>query len=424
MPARQRVSISSNRELLARFRRDESGHYLVIGALVMPMLVGLVGLATDIGLWSYTHQTMQGAADSSAVTAATAYAANNDDNLANEANAVASSYGFRNGSGGTTVTVNRPPVSGAHTSMQNAVEVIITQPENRYFSAIISSQPVVVSARAVAAGNGGQACVLALNGSASGAISAQGSTNAVLNGCSLFANSYNGTALTDGGNATISALSVGVVGGISGTSNIKTTQGVTTGDSPLADPYAGVSYPPYSGCDQSNFSATTTATLQPGVYCGGMALNAGANITLSPGVYYLDQGSLSVNGRATLTGTGVTLVFTSSSGSNYATAAVNGGGTVNLTAPTSGPTAGIVIFGDRNMPTGTSFEFGGGSSQALTGAIYVPKGAVTFAGGTSSGNGCTQLVADTITFTGSSNFALNCNGLTKPIGSQTAKLVE
>ncbi len=76
------------------------------------------------------------------------------------------------------------------------------------------------------------------------------------------------------------------------------------------------------------------------------------------------------------------------------------------------------------MATGTSFKFNGGASQALTGAIYVPKGAATFAGGTSSGNGCTQLVADTITFTGSSNFALNCNGLTKPIGSQTATLVE
>lgn len=54
-----------------------------------------------------------------------------------------------------------------------------------------------------------------------------------------------------------------------------------------------------------------------------------------------------MNGSATLTGTGVTLVFTSS-GNNYASATINGGATVNLTAPATGSTAGIVLFGDRN----------------------------------------------------------------------------
>jgi len=94
-----------------------------------------------------------------------------------------------------------------------------------------------------------------------------------------------------------------------------------------------------------------------------MSLNAGANVTLNPGVYYLDQGSLSVNGGATLSGTGVTLVFTSSTGNNYATASVNGGATINLTPPTNGGTAGIVFFGDRNMPVGTGFSFECGASQ-------------------------------------------------------------
>jgi hypothetical protein len=40
-------------------------------------------------------------------------------------------------------------------------------------------------------------------------------------------------------------------------------------------------------------------------------------------------------------------------------------------------------------------------------------------------NACTQLVADTITFTGSSNFAINCAGKgTKPLGAAQVKLVE
>jgi hypothetical protein len=49
-----------------------------------------------------------------------------------------------------------------------------------------------------------------------------------------------------------------------------------------------------------------------------MQLNVGpgnsgsANVTLNPGIYYLDGGSLTVNAGTTLTGTGVTLVFTGS----------------------------------------------------------------------------------------------------------------
>ena len=45
-------------------------------------------------------------------------------------------------------------------------------------------------------------------------------------------------------------------------------------------------------------------TINPGVYCNGISVHAGATLTLNPGIYYLDQGSLSVNGGATLTGVG------------------------------------------------------------------------------------------------------------------------
>jgi hypothetical protein len=154
-------------------------------------------------------------------------------------------------------------------------------------------------------------------------------------------------------------------------------------------------------------------------------LNAGANVTLNPGIYYLDQGSLSVNGGATLNGIGVTLVFTSSNGHNYADATINGGANVNLVAPTTGPTAGIVLFGDRNMTVGTTFKLNGGSSEVFGGAIYIPRGAVTFSGGASSTNGCLQLIADTVTFVGNANFSINCKGYgTKSIGSALAKLTE
>ena len=35
------------RELLHRFRKDESGNYLIIGALSMPVLVGMAAFGTE-----------------------------------------------------------------------------------------------------------------------------------------------------------------------------------------------------------------------------------------------------------------------------------------------------------------------------------------------------------------------------------------
>ncbi len=395
-------------------------------ALAMPIFIGAAGLGTEASLWYYQHQTLQSAADAAAVSAASAYyLQGNNANLTLEAEAVTPSYGLVNGVNGITVTANSPPQTGSYTTTPGAVEVVIERTEGRLFSALWSTQPVTISARSVAIATGGSGCTLALDSGASGAVTAQGTANVSLSGCSLFANSNNATALVAGGSATISTVMVGVVGGISGTDAITASRGIRTGQAPIADPYANTSYDAYSGCSEHNFTAKTTVTIGPGVYCGGISLNAGANVTLSPGVYYLDQGSLSVNGGASLSGSGVTLVFTSSSGHNYASARIAGNATINLTAPTSGSTAGIVLFGDRNMTAGTAFNLEGGAAQVFGGAIYLPQGAVTFAGGSGANTTCTQIVADTITFVGNSNLANNCsNYSTKPIGSALAALAE
>jgi hypothetical protein len=252
----------------------------------------------------------------------------------------------------------------------------------------------------------------------------QGSTSVQLSGCSLYDNSNNITAVTVGGSATISALSVGVVGGISGAANIVTQQGIKTGVGPVTDPYAADSFPSFSGCSDHNFTANKNVSINPGVYCGGIGVNAGAQLTLNPGVYYLDGGNLSVNGGATLTGDGVTLVFTKKSSNGWATATINGNATVNLTPPKSGPTAGIVMFGDRGIPSGTPFKLNGGANQYLGGAIYIPTGAIDFSGGAATSTSCTQVIGDTVSFTGNSSLALNCSSYsTKPFSPTIIKLV-
>lgn len=109
--ARRRQDLSG---LIRRFSRDQSGSYVILSALLMPVLVGTAGLGTEVGWWYYKHKNMQSAADSGAVSAATAVTAGTD--LLSEANAVTASYGYANALSNVTVTVNQPPKSGNYTS--------------------------------------------------------------------------------------------------------------------------------------------------------------------------------------------------------------------------------------------------------------------------------------------------------------------
>lgn len=410
------------RSLLRRFADEQSGSYVILSALLMPVLVGIAGLGTEAGFWYYKHKNMQSAADSGAVSAATA-----GSNLTAEANAITASYGYANGVSNVAVAVNQPPKTGNYASNPQAIEVIVSQPQQRLLSALFGSEPVQITARAVALPNAGTGCVLALNPSASPGVKVSGSNTIELKNCNLYSNSSASPSLDVSGSATVSANSVGVVGDISGASNITVTNSIRTHIRPVADPYADVTPPVEPSCSNAKITVNAngkTGTLDPGCYSGSITVNAGATLNLSPGIYYLDGANLNVAGNATITGTGVTLVFTGS-GSNWGTATIGSNAIVDLTAPTSGKTQGIVIYGDRKMQAGTAFNLTGGGTQNFGGAIYLPKANLSFAGGNGTKTSCTKVIADTLAFTGTSNLQVDCSALgTAAIGGTTAQLVE
>ena len=84
---------------------------------------------------------------------------------------------------------------------------------------------------------------------------------------------------------------------------------------------------------------TVAGIVQPGCY---HSFNPGnGTTTLAAGVYYLNSTSLSTNGNTTITGTGVTLIFT---GTTPGTLTMNGNSVISLTAPTSGPYAKMLLI--------------------------------------------------------------------------------
>jgi hypothetical protein len=411
---------------------SETGAIAPLAAILLTVVLGFAGLGVEVGLWQLERRTMQGAADAAASSGA--HALLNGQDPAEQARAVAASYGYSDGVEGVVIQVNVPPVSGSKAGVQEAVEVIITKPEAPLLSGMFLDGPVDLGARAVASveNSGGEFCVLALEVTAE-STELTGTAHLNMPNCGLAVNSANPEALRMTGTSRIDASNVSIVGGYetTGGATINTTAapGPETGMAPLADPYADVEVPDFSGCNYSNFSlsGSGTATLLPGVYCNGLKISGSRTITMQAGTYFIDRGAFDVSGSPIIVGNGpITIVLTSSTGSDVARLDLTGDHPLQIEAPTSGPLAGIAIYQDRNASSTGTNKITGSTSQSITGAVYFPKQSVSWRGTSASGSGgCTQLIARAITFTGTSDFNNNCAGKgTSSISTSTAALFE
>jgi hypothetical protein len=277
---------------------------------------------------------------------------------------------------------------------------------------------------------------VALDPSGSQSILMNGNPDIDLRGCALYDNSSAADAFAMNGSAVLTASAANVVGGYFHNGNTQLNAPLNTGASPLSDPYGDVRIPPYSpgNCDPTatvNSGQSKTFSARGGtpyVFCGGFTANGGASVHFDPGVYVIQGGSLIFNGDTTITGAGVTFILTSARpGGSVATLTINGGANVDLSAPVSGATSGLVFYQDRRAShSGGLNILNGGATQTLTGALYFPSQPVTFSGNNrTSGAGCTQLLAWNVTFNGDSQLANNCQGAgTRSIGGFNTVLVE
>ena len=381
---------------MREIRREAGGNVATIFALTLPVVVGGAGLGVETSYWYYSSLKLQAIADAAAYAGALEKVAGSDTQTIT---AAAIQSASDNGLGTGTIVVNIPPKSGANTA-KNAVEVIVSQNLDRIFTSIFTQSKVPEQARSVAlVNNASKACVLALNATASKAALFSGNTNVKLTGCSVMADSNASDAIKLQGSAALQAECLISAGGVSLSNPVTTVcPAPVTQALPAPDPYAGLPTPAASGQCLSD----SASTLTPGTYCSGMSLKG--NVTLSPGVYVV-QGNLKINGNTTVSGSGVTIFMAGSS-----TVTINGNATVTLSAPTSGTYSGVLFYGDR-AGNAASSSFNGNAASLLTGAIYFPRQQVNYLGNFSGKNGCTQVVADTIQWSGNTTIDQNCSSL-------------
>ncbi len=368
----------------------------MVFALALPVVVGGAGFGVETTYWYYRSVELQAAADAAAHAGAIEKrSGSSEDEIADVAIMAAEENGFLIASG--SAEVNAPPLSGPSAGGQ-AVEVILTSEAERFFTQFFSDGDVDLTARAVATyRTASNACILALDPTASRAAEFAGNTSVTLNGCSVMANSRAADAVNLRGSATLSVNCVISGGGAelgTGTTMTECRSPILNAP-PVADPYAYIPEPSATGsCLNGNGS-----TLSPGRYCGGLRLSG--TVTLQPGVYYISGGDFRVNANANITGHGVTIYLDGSSAVN-----INGNATLNLSAPTTGDTAGILFFGDRNGSGSSTLN--GTAASSMTGAVYMPRQAVSYLGNYSGSGGCVRIVARTVEWSGSTQLSADC----------------
>jgi hypothetical protein len=404
--------------------RNERGSVAVHVGIMMIAIIGMVSVGIEIGYLLLKHREMQSAADSAAMSGATALGLQSPADFRMEARAVASVGGFTDGVDGATVTVNSPPLGGTNAGNPYAVEVIVSQPQTLSLIQVYRSGLFDVGARAVALAQPGFLyCMLALDPSASDAVMVQNNAVVTSPDCGVAVDSSSSNALSLRNNAAINGP-VHVHGDWTLSNNARLNGTPNIDHAPVIDdPYAGVALQSAPACTSQSGQAANnvTVTLNPGHFCNGFDFGNDVTVNLNPGAYYIDD-QFTLTNNVTLNGMGgVTLIVMD----NYALDFGNNA-RIDLVAPTTGPYAGIAIFGKRDGTANRTHTFSNNTQLNVQGVIYFPNQIVKFLNnGVTGSSRCTQVIARIIEIDNNVRLDNGCAGTgVKPIGGGLSQLIE
>jgi hypothetical protein len=415
---------------------NESGQALVAYTLALGSILAMLGLTVDVGWAYFRKQAAQSAAESAAMSAASAarrlsstFTCNTDLECPSSPSACPTSpissalspaynalqigcyYASQNGfsvvnGGAQNVTMTAGtgyPPTAPNVNTNYWVTARVSESIPQLFSRIIPGHNSLTAGARATAGLinislSGCAYLLDTRGVDTLMV---GTSSFVATGCSVNVDSSSPNAVDLKGTANMNVAQLNVVGGVvnQGSGGFGSTQ-IVTGVAPFSDPLASVQ-PPSPGTCMASVHATNTVNLTPGTYCGGITGAGGSTINFAPGVYILSGGGMSLNGNAS--GTGVMFYNTfDSNGQNFSPISVNGSGTINLTAPSSGPYQSMLFFEDRNAPAGTINAIEGSTGLNLVGNLYFPTSELDLGGSGSSTD--VAIVANTLQLKGTGQF--------------------
>ncbi|SOR26824.1 conserved protein of unknown function [Methylorubrum extorquens] len=342
--------------MASAFHRDSGGTVTVIVALAATTLMGLVGGAIDYSRLVSAQSHIQQAADAGVMAGGNA--------LKLVVSNTASIVGL------TTQTIQAEIKDGHKNPVTIQVDVAsdktsvtarVEQTIHLTFGPFVGMSESKVSAKAKASVVGKmRLCMLALDPAAAGAFNLEKSAQVTAYDCALYSNSVSRSGMVGRDGALARAQTICSAGGFKD-DRANFTPNPQTSCPVIEDPLRNRPAPPVGNCvnlpeilrladlltgkSKGSNVIAEPITLDPGTYCGGLHITKNAVVTLRPGIYVMKDGPLIVDKRATMTGKDVGFYFVG----NNSGLLFDKRTTVDLTAPTTGAMAGLLMAEDPSV---------------------------------------------------------------------------
>lgn len=387
MSLRSRIverSLRAIRLLSIRRRRlvgDSSGQVAIIVALMALPLMVAVGIGVDYARASTARAKLQSVVDAAVLAGAT----DGSNTWTTTAKAVLDAGLTQAKAAGLTVGTQTFAIDAGGNYTGTVTAKLPTT-----FMVLVSQDSMDIGATATAAvvPASDMVCILLLDKSAAPGLLLNGGATINAPSCQVHVASTANPAATFNAGTTLATKKTCVAGANvldNGGSHASLVKSCTT----TADPFAGTLPTPSTTCTVNNLNVNASTILTPGVYCGGVNFNGSPTVSLAAGVYVIKGGNWNFSG--TLTGTGVTFYFADQSYIQF-----NGTSTLNLTAPTSGTYANLLIYEAAGLAK-SSFTMNATNGATLQGLIYLPSRQFTLNANANVTSNKLTMVLDTLT---------------------------
>ncbi len=277
---------------IVRNRRDgERGSLLIILAIIIPVVLGALGLVVDNAHLYKAKRDIQSAADAAVIAAAHELRKQNVQGFVQAAIEDAQLNGATEDKG-AKIHVNHPPKSGRWAGNADYVEVVVEREVPTFFMRALGKTEVDVEARAVAGLIDRNVGIYVLEPTAPEALKVAKGSSFEIPDCEVFVNSKSSTAAVTKGSGTLTADRVEVAGGYDGSGFFPEP---VVNSMQISDPLEDIAEPSIGGCDYyDTVTVRGKRTLRPGVYCGGIDVVDNGKAVFEPGTYVLRGGGLRV----------------------------------------------------------------------------------------------------------------------------------
>ena len=375
------------------FCRDTRASVVTIFALGLPILCLGVAGAVEIAEVVQAKVELQSIVDSAAISGAKQLAVDRSSSTIERARLLADA--------GAEPKRARWSINTAAQADMNSGSMTISQDALRpsFFGSLLppGGFHLSVSATATISSTRSPLCVLGLQKSGTKVVSLQSSAVLTAGSCLIQSDSD----LVVGAGARVSAGAVQTAGAASG--NIAPAP--VTDTPPIPDPFASLNINVPGTCNDTDFQASGTSTLNPGVHCGSIKVHGSGRLILNPGEHYFVDAQLTFVGNAQLTGTDVVLIFKGSAAAEF-----KGNAYLSLEGRQSGPFSGFVLVTDRSFTNVLSISTD--SARKLLGTIYLPNATLAVSGSSNKvadQSPWTVVVAKQLAVDGSAELVINSN---------------